>query len=799
MSGELVKVTDRRAGRNLEVRDPRGATQLLGWQSPNLVQVQEWHAHQAWQLGVLANVIAYRCVQLRARAGASVPLVAGRKLGDTKTIKDNARITQLLGPAPGGPAPKLSSTKLFRWTFAQKIVTGRRAWEIETASPSSDMPTAFWPLVSADLREKPSKGGNDYFRVFEYGDIGSPIVFQPDQLFYGWEPSGLNFRQADSELQSARYDLSLVTMSDRYGVSFLRNNAVPAAVITTTAFPNAEAKRRFESNWNSEYGGPDNAGRVVINEVGDDGDGPVGDSIDIKVLGLSAKDSRLVEQRKEAMTEIAISLGVPWSKLDASGRTFDNADVEDRTYWEETILPDLIDLQDDINMQLSPRCGSEVCWFDLRAVRALHRRYTPVTAPATAPQMVQAQLMWINEGRADFGLEPVPDGDRFMTAEEIAALVGRGPGAVALLTGAADPALSLEPGAKPLDQQTPKALPAGPPAAANDPKLNGDTPAKGKLGKQVETRVMSPEQTEQRRALIWHQSDAAVRVLEGRWERAWRRLFAKQLDATLTRLTGKRGRQLLDKRDGDPAPLIDPAAVFDVEFWKAQAADVGGDLYDQVVTASLAALSARFGISFDVSAPWVQQFIEQRVQQLAGQVTQTTYDAIRTEMTDGVRLGESIEKIAARIKGVFAAADTTRATTIARTEVISAYNGAATLGAVTAPSDVVAGQEWIATRDSRTREAHAAADGQTVAVGQPFDVGGASLAYPGDPNGGARNTVNCRCTVAFLTPSEFADAGRKPSKQLEVRVAAALLGLVPSGAEGFDFISWRRAAEEVAA
>jgi uncharacterized protein with gpF-like domain len=69
--------------------------------------------------------------------------------------------------------------------------------------------------------------------------------------------------------------------------------------------------------------------------------------------------------------------------------------------------------------------------------------------------------------------------------------------------------------------------------------------------------------------------------------------------------------------------------------------------------------------------------------------------------------------------------------------------------------DVVAGAEWIAARDSRTRPSHVSADGQVVQVGQPFQVGGAQLFYPGDPTGPADETIRCRCAVAFLTPEEM--------------------------------------------
>jgi HK97 family phage portal protein len=777
-SGDVVPVRDRRSV--AEHRDPRGATQLLSWQSPNLPQVDAWNATQAWRLGVLANVIAYRCIQLRARSAASVPLVAGRRLNDAKTINESAAITKLLGPPPGGPAPKLSASKLIRWTMAQKIVTGRRAWEIET--DKQDRPVAFWPMVSADLKATPSIGTSEWFRLFTYGRADAPVRFTPDQVFYGWEPSGLDFRQAESELQSARFDLSLVTLCDQYGIGFLRNNAVPAAIITTTAFPNDAARRAFLRNWEGEFGGPANAGRVALNEVGDDGDGPVGDSINVQVLGLSAKDAQLVQQRKEAMAEVAISLGVPWSKLDASGRTFDNADSEDRDFWENTILPDLVDLQDDINMQLAPRLGSDVVWFDLTGVRVLRRKVQTITQTVGAPSLVQSQIMTVNEARDDYGLEPVDGGDRMMTAEEIAAI---SPNAAGYL-------LAPEPVAPAVPPSIPKALPA----AADDPSLNADKASN--RARQPEVRVADPEQQEQRRALLWRQSDAAVRTLESRWVRAWRRLFTRQEDATIARLTGKRGRQLLERRDGEPAPLIDPAAIFDVTFWTTAASELGVDLYDDTATAALGALAARFAISFDLHAPWVEQFIEQRAQQLAGQVTQTTYDAIRTQMTDAVGLGESIDDIATRIRAVFAQANDVRSTTIARTEVISAYNGAAVQGAATLPANVVAGQEWIATRDARTREAHASADGQIVAVGQPFDLDGMNAAYPGDPSLPPSQSINCRCAVAFLTPDEFAlESGRAP-RFIDKRVALSLIRLA-ARSEGVDFITWRRAAEEVAA
>jgi uncharacterized protein with gpF-like domain len=150
-------------------------------------------------------------------------------------------------------------------------------------------------------------------------------------------------------------------------------------------------------------------------------------------------------------------------------------------------------------------------------------------------------------------------------------------------------------------------------------------------------------------------------------------------------------------------------------------------------------------------------------------------------LADGVAKGASIDDLATGLSHVFQVASDSRASTIARTEVISAYNGSAQMAAEQMPSDVVGGQEWIATRDGVTREDHAAADGQTVPMGEPFDVGGEMLDYPGDENGDPANTINCRCTVGFLTPDEM--DGQEAERSADLGAARVALAMVEPGSE----------------
>lgn len=753
----LVPEVIRAGGHDIERRDPTAATTQMLYLGNGQPMPIAWNAQRAVDYQYYANIIVYRCVQIIARTISSLPFRTGpvgpERAGQSAPHNPNSALARFFGPPPGGPAPKLSARRLWAWTVAQRIVTGRHAWEIELTAGKGSRPVAFWPLVSALLKAYPTEQGVDWFRAFEYGlNPDKARRLRPDQVFYGWDPSLNDFRQPESALQAAQLPVELARMMDTYNVAFLRNDARPAALVVTEAFGSDEEFQAFERQLNEKYGGPRNAGKAMVVET-EGGEKGVTGSIEVKVLGLSQKDALFIEQHRAALEQIAIAIGVPWSKLDASGRTFDNAGEEDQTFWRSTIATLCDTLADEVNMDLAPRLGSEVGWFDLSGVPAMHTKPDPVTQAVGAPAMVQAQLMTIDEARVDYGLPPLPNGagDRLMTAEEVAALRGNVT-EVAMRQGLAELRAAV------VEQRTPPA-PAPPPPLVLPPAPAGPG-----------TRIADPEAVEARRARIWRTADATVRTIEKRWENAWRRLFGRQAKATIARLEGKRGRQATRAAD---AP--DPAAVFDPTFWEAESVDLAEDLYALAAAAGQTRISDLFGVAFDLDSEWAQEFIASRANQLAGQVTQTTYTAITDALAAGAAEGESIPDLAARVRHVFDVASTSRATTIARTEVISAYNGSASLSAAQLPADVVGGQEWIATRDGRTRPEHAAADGQIVPIGATFDVDGAPMAYPGDPAGDPALTVNCRCTVAFLTPDEYETETAARSRTVPIAAARAVL------------------------
>ena len=193
------------------------------------------------------------------------------------------------------------------------------------------------------------------------------------------------------------------------------------------------------------------------------------------------------------------------------------------------------------------------------------------------------------------------------------------------------------------------------------------------------------------------------------------------------------------------------AGVGDIELSQEPIEDAYKDIYEKVGVEFAQASFRAFKSRKDESAVndyWVQYMREFAVTESGErikEVTKTTLSRIRRVIEQGVTEGAGIDVIAREMERS-TAVSRARATTIARTEIISASNRGSLLGMES--TGVQMRKEWVSTRDARTRDDHVAVDGQLVEQNEGFNVGGEELKYPGDPMGSAGNVINCRCAVA---------------------------------------------------
>ena len=113
--------------------------------------------------------------------------------------------------------------------------------------------------------------------------------------------------------------------------------------------------------------------------------------------------------------------------------------------------------------------------------------------------------------------------------------------------------------------------------------------------------------------------------------------------------------------------------------------------------------------------------------------------------------GLTLSQIARKIRDSAPVISRIRANTIARTETHNASSWANHKYHVdvTDNLDVELNKKWVSVSDMRTRPSHSIANGQTVAMHGKFIIGGREMEYAGDPSGGSRETINCRCVIIY--------------------------------------------------
>ena len=115
------------------------------------------------------------------------------------------------------------------------------------------------------------------------------------------------------------------------------------------------------------------------------------------------------------------------------------------------------------------------------------------------------------------------------------------------------------------------------------------------------------------------------------------------------------------------------------------------------------------------------------------------------------------------IKDVRATLDKTENPTAATADRVSVWLSTAILNAATqeatADDEEFLVMEWVTMHDEDVRAAHVDTEGQQRPPGEPYDVAGSEMRYPGDPTAPIELWINCRCTLAPVLGSEAARGG----------------------------------------
>lgn len=595
-------------------------------------------------------------------------------------------------------------TSFYLWSTTMTFleITGNAYWWI--VRNRLGLPQEIWNLPSQYMRVIPD--ATNLIRGYQYQNADVKIELGLQDVIHLKYPNPASLYYGRGPLQAAAESTEAHESARTAQWKAFKHGIFPATQFTygetMQDVLDDETIDRLQVHLQQFYGGEEKAGKVFIA----DGGGK------LEPVTLTPREMDFLNSTKATREEILGIFGVPAA---IAGLAEDvnraSATALELIFSKYTIKPKLQLMQDQLNQDLLPAWGDGV-----------YCRYEEVVpqdreaARADAEMGLRNGALTINEVRTDyFDRDEVEWGDVAMAPMSQIPISGE---------GAERPAPATE-------EETAKLLLATP--AIMTKRLRVDASLRRRVHR-LTRRLIDP--------------------IEARLTKKMAARFkaeAKVVGAALRAELTKGGAPITISKDAadDVAKRVlgrvDWTGQADAMYRAARGALGEALVKGAIIEAALLNVKP----NFDVSNPAVATYLKGKgTTYWKNFVQPDTIKKIHNTIAEGVRAGEGIRELSARVSGTYGEFQNYRAVRIARTETLGAHNHG---GSTIRKREGIQKKVWISTIDDLTRADHVDMDGETRKNAEEFSNG---LQYPGDSGGDPAEIVNCRCTSAGVPEGE---------------------------------------------
>jgi HK97 family phage portal protein len=716
--------------------------------------------------GYAHSAVAYRCVAAIADNGSSVPLVVRRP--DGEAIEPHP-VSHLFNKRPN----PLMSARVFKSLLLQQLeLAGQSFVWLDRGETGlgdvTEMHLVFDGvdvIVDKPIAQRPTTANVIGFMI-RRGD-GTQVPVLPEEMLWlryahPWDPLG-----CIAPWKAARHAVDMDAFAREWQRSSYANGGRPSNVVYLGDMGETEYNQTVAA-WRSSVQGPGNAGKsLFVRSQPGSGGANGGKGIAVERMTFTPEEMEYLESRMANASEVMLAFGIPHDYL-SGGTTYENRSAARTTLWSDTLTPKLETIGSEIDLRLLPD-DAEEAEFDLSTVGALQEAQDSVANRTRAS--VYSDTLTIDEARAELGYDELPGGIGANTLTPYRAQFAPVQG-----TPAADSARSwdadfsrLTPDVGPVVERAVEAalarlLGASPPQvdAPPTPRLSraDDAPSSPSLA-DINQAYDELERAGRRavQALAREQAERVLRDFDRLMKKPER--SAAWLTEVRTEACALAREQTLTLAVPNPEEV--PAArltdmevasgpegweerikvgqLFDPRYWRRRTGEALRPFVERAWKRGGVSITG----SFDLNEPFVSAALDDRIEELAGQVTATTEQVLRSQiLAHGVAEGESVPELRARIQRTFTNLGDYRATMIARTETVGGYSQASFLAALDAGATK---KTWLATADARTRETHREENGRSAAMNKRFVL--TKSRWPADATAPAAQSINCRCALTF--------------------------------------------------
>ena len=650
------------------------------------------------------NADVYAAIETKATACAGVSWYAEKRVRGVWQRTDEHPILKLWER----PNPRTGSTAFVGDWVRWRCIAGE-AYITRNELPGGP-PRELWLQPPGRMSIVPSVNTAQEIACYEYKLGGRTTKLAPELVMHAPFFNPLSDWYGQSPLLAAAALVDQATAASEFNLSLLQNGGVPPLFLTMQESLSDVEFKRFKKELNDVWGASKNAGLPQMLEGG----------MDVKTVGAAPKDMQMLEAQRYHALKFAQVIRVPAEFLSgADEKKYGNYADAVRALYTEGALPELDLLQDELYVWLAAWYGDDVrLRYDSEDIEALKEDQNALWSRADA-----AVDLTIDEKRALKGYDPLPNG----LGASILIPFSLAPLGAASTTNQGGDSESLSG-----SDEFPAGVPE-PDAVVKRKALNMVSEAKTAHWKKID---------QQRGRLLANTRAVASKRLED------------ELAAVLKAVSGAPTLPAM-------LPRIDKAVNGGKGAWGVALEKATIAVATPFAEQTLTELEAVSGKGFDrtkAEKGWlafVQAYVKRTSASKVTQITDTTKTELRGIVSQAIDEGLSVPNAVKLIEKVgLEQIVPRRSEMIARTEIVGASNAGSVAAAQSTELDLDA--EWITTRDDRTREAHIDMDGETVPLGESFNVNGDEMEFPGDSARGASagNVINCRCTVGYVMRGE---------------------------------------------
>lgn len=365
----------------------------------------------------MENVIAFRCIDLVAKAVASVDWqVMQQDSNGSETIVPNHPLAPLLSR----PNPTEGFAAFIEKVMAYHMIGGNSF--IERIKVTGGMRAG----VTRELyAHRP-----DRITIRHKGLEVTGYKYQDDSVSYEWDVDPItgqsdllhlkSFNPLDDFYgwgiaMSAAGEIDSSNDANKWNRTSFKNGCRPGMVMTFKSKLAPEQYARLKQQVEQKYSGADNAGKTMILEGVSEKDGDVA----ITPYGWTPKEMDFTESENKMARRIAFAYGVPPQLVGIPGdNTYANYKEARESFWEDTVTWYLQLLQSELNNWLLPddKFYLKPMLDDSPAMEAKKNKNLEMAQ--------KCDFLTINEKRTLAGFPPITGGDVMLAGMGMMPLLG---------------------------------------------------------------------------------------------------------------------------------------------------------------------------------------------------------------------------------------------------------------------------------------------------------------------------------------------------------------------------------------